>query len=196
MKDLDRQGLAKAKALFETGDVNSIEVGSFKGLLQIHKYLFNGLYDFSGEVRQQNISKGNFRFVNALYLVEALIKIEKMPEKTFEEIISKYVEMNVAHPFREGNGRSMRIWLDQMLKRSCGAVVDWSLVDKEDYLLAMERSPVKDVEIKALLKEALTDQVDDRQVYMKGIDASYRYEGYSTYSMEGLSENSSSQLSV
>ena len=196
MKDLDRQGLAKAKALFETGDVNSIEVGSFKGLLQIHKYLFNGLYDFSGEVRQQNISKGNFRFVNALYLVEALIKIEKMPEKTFEEIISKYVEMNVAHPFREGNGRSMRIWLDQMLKRSCGVVVDWSLVDKEDYLLAMERSPVKDVEIKALLKEALTDQVDDRQVYMKGIDASYRYEGYSTYSMEGLSENSSSQLSV
>lgn len=147
-------------------------------------------------MRRENISKGGFRFAPSLYLEEALAAIDRMPQATFDEVAEKYVEMNVAHPFREGNGRSMRIWLDQMLKRSCGAVVDWSLVDKEDYLLAMERSPVKDVEIKALLKEALTDQVDDRQVYMKGIDASYRYEGYSTYSMEGLSENSSSQLSV
>ena len=142
-------------------------------------------------MRRENISKGGFRFAPSLYLEEALAAIDRMPQATFDEVIEKYVEMNVAHPFREGNGRSMRIWLDQMLKRSCSVVVDWSLVDKEDYLLAMERSPVRDVEIKALLKEALTDQVDDRQVYMKGIDASYRYEGYSTYSMEGLSENSS-----
>ena len=138
-------------------------------------------------MRRENISKGGFRFAPSLYLEEALAAIDRMPQATFDEVIEKYVEMNVAHPFREGNGRSMRIWLDQMLKRSCGVVVDWSLVDKDDYLLAMERSPVKDVEIKALLKEALTDQVDDRQVYMKGIDASYRYEGYSTYSMEDLS---------
>ena len=138
-------------------------------------------------MRRENISKGGFRFAPSLYLEEALAAIDRMPQATFDEVIEKYVEMNVAHPFREGNGRSMRIWLDQMLKRSCGVVVDWSLVDGEDYLLAMERSPVKDVEIKALLKEALTDQVNDRRVYMKGIDASYRYEGYSTYSMEDLS---------
>ena len=176
MKDLDRQGLAKAKALFETGDVNSIEVGSFKGLLQIHKYHFNGLYDFSGEVRQQNISKGNFRFVNALYLVEALIKIEKMPEKTFEEIISKYVEMNVAHPFMEGNGRSTRIWLDQILKKNLGVVVDWQKVDKTAYLQAMERSPVNDLELRFLLQPALTSDVNNREMIFKGIEQSYFYE--------------------
>ncbi|WP_418583650.1 protein adenylyltransferase Fic [Parasutterella excrementihominis] len=176
MKDLDRQGLVKAKALFETGDVNSIEVGSFKGLLQIHKYLFNGLYDFSGEVRQQNISKGNFRFVNALYLVEALIKIEKMPEKTFEEIISKYVEMNVAHPFMEGNGRSTRIWLDQILKKNLGVVVDWQKVDKTAYLQAMERSPVNDLELRFLLQPALTSDVNNREMIFKGIEQSYFYE--------------------
>ena len=176
MKDLDRQGLAKAKALFETGDVNSIEVGSFKGLLQIHNYLFNGLYDFSGEVRQQNISKGNFRFVNALYLVEALIKIEKMPEKTFEEIISKYVEMNVAHPFMEGNGRSTRIWLDQILKKNLGVVVDWQKVDKTAYLQAMERSPVNDLELRFLLQPALTSDVNNREMIFKGIEQSYFYE--------------------
>ena len=176
MKDLDRQGLAKAKALFETGDVNSIEVGSFKGLLQIHKYLFNGLYDFSGEVRQQNISKGNFRFVNALYLVEALIKIEKMPEKTFEEIISKYVEMNVAHPFMEGNGRSTRIWLDLMLKRSLKRCVDWSQIDKNEYLSAMRESVSDSTHIKALVQPALTTKIHDREMFMKGIDYSYYYE--------------------
>lgn len=176
MKDLDRQGLAKAKALFETGDVNSIEVGSFKGLLQIRKYLFNGLYDFSGEVRQQNISKGNFRFVNALYLVEALIKIEKMPEKTFEEIISKYVEMNVAHPFMEGKGRSTRIWLDQILKKNLGVVVDWKKVDKTAYLQAMERSPVNDLELRFLLQPALTSDVNNREMIFKGIEQSYFYE--------------------
>ena len=176
MKDLDRQGLAKAKALFETGDVNSIEVGSFKGLLQIHKNLFNGLYDFSGEVRQQNISKGHFRFVNALYLVEALIKIEKMPEKTFEEIISKYVEMNVAHPFMEGNGRSTRIWLDQILKKNLGVVADWQKVDKTAYLQAMERSPVNDLELRFLLQPALTSDVNNREMIFKGIEQSYFYE--------------------
>ena len=176
MKDLDRQSLAKAKALFETGDINSIEVGSFKGLQQIHKYLFNGLYDFAGEVRQQNISKGNFRFANALYLVEALIKIEKMPEKTFEEIISKYVEMNVAHPFMEGNGRSTRIWLDQILKKNLGVVVDWQKVDKTAYLQAMERSPVNDLELRFLLRPALTSDVNNREMIFKGIEQSYFYE--------------------
>ena len=176
MKDLDRQSLAKAKALFETGDINSIEVGSFKGLQQIHKYLFNGLYDFVGEVRQQNISKGNFRFANALYLVEALIKIEKMPEKTFEEIISKYVEMNVAHPFMEGNGRSTRIWLDQILKKNLGVVVDWQKVDKTAYLQAMERSPVNDLELRFLLRPALTSDVTNREMIFKGIEQSYFYE--------------------
>lgn len=176
MKDLDRQSLAKAKALFETGDINSIEVGSFKGLQQIHKYLFNGLYDVAGEVRQQNISKGNFRFANALYLVEALIKIEKMPEKTFEEIISKYVEMNVAHPFMEGNGRSTRIWLDQILKKNLGVVVDWQKVDKTAYLQAMERSPVNDLELRFLLRPALTSDVTNREMIFKGIEQSYFYE--------------------
>ena len=176
MKDLDIKSLAKAKALFETGDINAIEVGSFKGLQQIHEYLFNGLYNFAGEVRQQNISKGNFRFANALYLVEALNKIEKMPEKTFEEIISKYVEMNVAHPFMEGNGRSTRIWLDLILKKNLGVVVDWQKVDKTAYLQAMERSPVNDLELRFLLQPALTSDVNNREMIFKGIEQSYFYE--------------------
>lgn len=176
MKDLDIKSLAKAKALFETGDINAIEVGSFKGLQQIHEYLFNGLYNFAGEVRQQNISKGNFRFANALYLVEALNKIEKMPEKTFEEIISKYVEMNVAHPFMEGNGRSTRIWLDLILKKNLGVVVDWQKVNKTSYLQAMERSPVNDLELRFLLQSALTSDVNNREMIFKGIEQSYFYE--------------------
>ncbi|MFQ7481189.1 MAG: protein adenylyltransferase Fic [Parasutterella excrementihominis] len=176
MKDLDIKSLAKAKALFETGDINAIEVGSFKGLQQIHEYLFNGLYNFAGEVRQQNISKGNFRFANALYLVEALNKIEKMPEKTFEEIISKYVEMNVAHPFMEGNGRSTRIWLDLILKKNLGVVVDWQKVNKTSYLQAMERSPVNDLELRFLLQPALTSDVNNREMIFKGIEQSYFYE--------------------
>lgn len=195
-REEERLTKTRALELFERGLLDGLEAGTFAGLAQIHAYLFQDVYDFAGRMRRENISKDGFRFAPSLYLEEALAAIDRMPQATFDEAVEKYVEMNVAHPFREGNGRSMRIWLDQMLKRSCGAVVAWSLVDKEDYLLAMERSPVKDVEVKALLKEALTDQVDDRQVYMKGIDASYRYEGYSTYSMEGLSENSSSQLSV
>lgn len=176
MKDLDKKSLAKAKSLFETGDINHIEVGSFKGLQQIHKYLFSGLYDFAGEVRQQNISKGNFRFANALYLVEALKKIEKMPETTFEEIVSKYVEMNVAHPFMEGNGRSTRIWLDLILKKNLGVVVDWQKVDKAAYLQAMERSPVNDLELRFLLQPALTSDVNNREMIFKGIEQSYFYE--------------------
>ena len=176
MKDLDIKSLAKAKALFETGDINAIEVGSFKGLQQIHEYLFNDLYNFAGEVRQQNISKGNFRFANALYLVEALNKIEKMPEKTFEEIISKYVEMNVAHPFMEGNGRSTRIWLDLILKKNLGVVVDWQKVNKTSYLQAMERSPVNDLELRFLLQPALTSDVNNREMIFKGIEQSYFYE--------------------
>ena len=182
----DAQSLNKAHALFESGVIDRIEVGTVKGLCDIHRYLFGGLYDFAGKIRTLNISKGGFRFANALYLDAILPIIERMPETTFEDIIAKYVEMNIAHPFREGNGRSARIWLDCMLKGELGHVVDWSRVDREDYLLAMERSPVRDREIKLLLKEALTDAVADRQVYMKGIDASYRYEGYATYSMEEL----------
>lgn len=176
MKDLDIKSLAKAKTLFETGDINTIEVGSFKGLQQIHEYLFNGLYNFVGEVRQQNISKGNFRFVNALYLVEALNKIEKMPEKTFEEIISKYVEMNVSHPFMEGNGRSIRIWFDLILKKNLGVVIDWQKVNKTSYLQAMERSPVNDLELRFLLQPALTSDVNNREMIFKGIEQSYFYE--------------------
>lgn len=176
----------RARELFENGLLDSFEIGTFEGLSRIHAYLFQDVYDFVGHVRHENISKGGFRFAPSLYLAEALSAIDRMPQATFDEIVEKYVEMNVAHPFREGNGRSMRIWLDLMLKRSCGVVVDWNLIDREDYLLAMERSPVKDVEIKALLKAALTDKVNDRQVYMKGIDASYRYEGYGTYSVEEL----------
>ena len=178
MKNLDMQSLAKATALFETGDIKAVEVGSFKGLQQIHKYLFEGLYEFAGKIRQQNISKGNFRFASALYLVEALNEIEKMPENTFDDIISKYVEMNVAHPFMEGNGRSTRIWLDLILKKNLGVVVDWQKVDKTAYLQAMERSPVNDLELKFLLRPVLTNDVDNQEIVFKGIEQSYFFEEY------------------
>lgn len=176
----------KAMELFEKHKLEDFEVGTFKGLSKIHEYLFEDIYEFAGKVRKENISKSNFRFASVMYLDEALRKIDKMPQSNFEEIIDKYIEMNIAHPFREGNGRSTRIWLDQILKKEIGKVVDWGKVDKEDYLLAMERSPVKDTEIKFLLKEALTDKVNDRDVYMKGIDASYNYEGYSVYKTEDI----------
>ena len=171
----------KAVEMFESGYLESLEAGTFEGLAKIHKYLFDEIYDFAGEVRKVNISKGNFRFAPLMYLDTALQSIDKMPQSTFDEIVEKYVEMNVAHPFREGNGRSTRIWLDLMLKKEIGYVVDWSKVDKEDYLLAMERSPIKDIEIKFLLKNSLTDNVNDREIYMKGIDHSYYYEGYYVY---------------
>ncbi len=176
----------KALELFEKGILDSLEAGTFKTLSQIHKYLFDEIYYFAGEMRNVNIAKGNFRFAPVMYLKQALEHIDKMPQSTFEEIIQKYVEMNVAHPFREGNGRSTRIWLDLILKKELGKVVDWSKVDKDDYLLAMERSPVKDIEIREVLKEALTDDINNREVYMKGIDASYCYEGYFTYRTEDL----------
>ena len=176
----------KAIELFETGKLNTFEVGTFKGLAQIHKYLFEEIYEFAGKIRTENISKSNFRFASAMYLEEALKQIDKMPQSNFDEIIDKYIEMNIAHPFREGNGRSTRIWLDMILKKEMGQVIDWSKVNKEDYLLAMERSPIKNTEIKFLLKGALTDKINDREVYMKGIDASYNYEGYSTYKVENL----------
>lgn len=178
----------KALALFETGLLDTFEVGTFEGLAEIHKYLFEDIYDFAGEIRTINIAKGGFRFAPLMYLEAALANIAKMPQSTFEEIIEKYVEMNVAHPFREGNGRSTRIWLDSILKKELGRVVDWSKVDKEDYLLAMERSPVKDVEIKVLLKSALTDKINDREVYMKGIDASYHYEGYHVFQTGNIND--------
>jgi len=178
----------KAIALFKSGALDTFEVGTFKGLSAIHKYLFDEIYDFAGKIRTVNIAKGNFRFAPVMYLEAALEHVGEMPQKTFDEIIEKYVEMNVAHPFREGNGRSTRIWLDAILKKELHFVVDWSRVDKEDYLLAMERSPIKDTEIKVLLKNALTDQVNDREVYMKGIDASYHYEGYNTFRTDELSE--------
>ena len=178
----------KAKKLFETGKLNFIEVGTFKGLSEIHKYLFEDIYDFAGKIRTENISKSNFRFASAMYLKEALNKIDKMPQSNFEEIIEKYIEMNIAHPFREGNGRSTRIWLDMILKEEIGKVIDWSKVNKEDYLLAMERSPIKDTEIKILLGNALTNMINDRKIYMKGIDASYNYEGYCLYNTEDIAE--------
>ncbi len=176
----------KAVEMFESGYLESLEAGTFEGLAKIHKYLFDEIYDFAGEVRKVNISKGNFRFAPLMYLDTALQSIDKMPQSTFDEIVEKYVEMNVAHPFREGNGRSTRIWLDLMLKKEIGYVVDWSKVDKEDYLLAMERSPIKDIEIKFLLKNSLTDNVNDREIYMKGIDHSYYYEGYYVYKTQEL----------
>ena len=176
----------KAVEMFESGYLESLEAGTFEGLAKIHKYLFDEIYDFAGEVRKVNISKGNFRFAPLMYLDTALQSIDKMPQSTFDEIVEKYVEMNVAHPFREGNGRSTRIWLDLMLKKEIGYVVDWSKVDKEDYLLAMERSPIKDIEIKFLLKNSLTDNVNDRDIYMKGIDHSYYYEGYYVYKTQEL----------
>ena len=176
----------KAVEMFESGYLESLEAGTFESLAKIHKYLFDEIYDFAGEVRKVNISKGNFRFAPLMYLDAALQSIDKMPQSTFDEIVETYVEMNVAHPFREGNGRSTRIWLDLMLKKEIGYVVDWSKVDKEDYLLAMERSPIKDIEIKFLLKNSLTDNVNDREIYMKGIDHSYYYEGYYVYKTQEL----------
>ena len=179
----------KALELFDKKIIDTFEVGTFKGLQEIHKYLFQDVYDFAGKIRDENISKGNFRFAPVMYLKEALKNIDKMPQKTFDEIIEKYVEMNIAHPFREGNGRSTRIWLDRIFIKELGKVVDWSKIDKNDYLLAMERSPIKDTEIKILLKEALTDKINDRTIYMKGIDASYYYEGYNTYTLEEIDNN-------
>ncbi len=176
----------KALELFDSKKINDFEVGTFKGLSQIHRYLFEDVYSFAGEIRKVNIAKGNFRFASVLYLEDILKKIDNMPHDNFDNIISKYVEMNVAHPFREGNGRSTRIWLDMILKNNLNKVVDWSKINKEDYLLAMERSPIKDIEIKLLIENALTDRINDRAVYMKGIDVSYEYEGYYTYKMENL----------
>lgn len=177
-KEIDKLSLEKAHALFDTEDIDRIEIGTVKGLCDIHRYLFNGLYDFAGKIRTLNIAKGNFRFANCMYLDAILPVIEKMPETTFEEIIAKYVEMNAAHPFMEGNGRSMRIWLDMILKKRLQKVVDWQNVDKTLYLQAMERSPVNDLELRTLLYQALTDRVDDREVIFKGITQSYYYEGY------------------
>ena len=176
----------KALELFETGYLDTLTAGTFESLSLIHKYLFGEIYEFAGKMREVNIAKGNFRFAPLMYLQAALDNIDKMPQKDFDAIIEKYVEMNIAHPFREGNGRATRIWLDLILKKELGKVVDWSLVDKEDYLLAMERSPIKDIEIKHILKNALTDQINDREVYMKGIDTSYYYEGYTTFKTEDL----------
>ncbi|MFQ9924178.1 MAG: protein adenylyltransferase Fic [Beduini sp.] len=177
---------AKALDLFENELLDTFEVGTFKGLAQIHDYLFSDIYDFAGKMRDVNIAKGGFRFAPFMYLGAALKNIDEMPQSNFDEIIEKYVEMNIAHPFREGNGRSTRIWLDCILKKELKCVIDWNEVDKEDYLLAMERSPIKDVEIKVLLKSALTGKIDDREVYMLGIDASYYYEGYYIYKTENL----------
>ncbi len=178
MKDIDRQSLENAYRLFESGDIDNIETGTVKGLQQIHLYLFDGLYDFAGKIREHNISKGNFRFANTLYLKEILPKIEAMSEENFEKIIEKYVEMNIAHPFMEGNGRSMRIWLDMILKKRLQKVVNWQFVGKELYLQAMERSPVNDLELRVLLGDHLTDDIDNREIIFKGIEQSYYYEGY------------------
>ena len=185
-REEERISKKKALEMFETGQLDKLAVGKFSGLKAIHKYLFDEIYDFAGELRIVNIAKGNFRFASVMYLEAALASIDKMPQSTFDEIIEKYVEMNIAHPFREGNGRSTRIWLDLMLKAALHKVVDWSQVDKEDYLLAMERSPIRDMEIKYILKAALTDEVDSREVYMKGIDHSYYYEGYAAFKSEEL----------
>ncbi len=186
--DREEERISKKKAaqLFDRKLLDTFDVGTFAGLAAIHKYLFEDIYDFAGELRTVNIAKGNFRFAPLMYLEAALENIDKMPQSNFDEIVEKYVEMNIAHPFREGNGRSTRIWLDHILKNEIGKVIDWSKVDKEDYLLAMERSPIKDVEIKVLLKGALTDEINSREVYMKGIDHSYYYEGYTTFKTEEL----------
>ena len=182
----ERISKQKAKRLFEENVLDTFEVGTYTGLQSIHRWLFEDIYDFAGQTRTLNLAKGNFRFASALYLDEALERISAMPQKTFEQIVAKYVEMNIAHPFLEGNGRSTRIWLDAILKKEIGMVVDWNKVDRDDYLAAMERSPVRDTEIKTLLKAALTDQVNDRMVFMHSIDASYRYEGYHTYRTEDV----------
>lgn len=185
-KEEERITKLKALELFDSGKLNDFEVGTTKGLCDIHKYLFEDIYYFAGEIRKVNIAKGNFRFAAVLYLKDVLSRIDNMKQDTFEDIVKKYVEMNIAHPFREGNGRSTRIWLDMILKNKIGMVIDWSKINKEDYLLGMERSPVKDTEVMLLLKNALTDKINDREVYMKGIDTSYKYEGYSTYTMNEL----------
>lgn len=177
---------AKAKELFESGILDSLHPGTYVTLARIHEFLFDEIYDFAGKMRTVNIAKGNFRFAPLMYLQVSLENIDKMPQSSYDEIIEKYVEMNIAHPFREGNGRSMRIWLDLILKKEIHQVIDWSKVDKEDYLLAMERSPIRDIEIKHVLKQALTDEINSREIYMKGIDTSYYYEGYVTYKTEEL----------
>ena len=179
----------KALKLYDTGILDTLTPGTFKTLCTIHKYLFEDIYEFAGKIREVNIAKGNFRFAPLMYLQAALDNIDKMQQSDFDKIVEKYVEMNIAHPFREGNGRATRIWLDLILKRELGKVVDWSKVDKEDYLLAMERSPIRDIEIKHILKNALTDKINDREVYMKGIDTSYYYEGYTTFKTEDLKYN-------
>ena len=185
-REEERISKKKAIELFESGMLDKLEAGTFSSLASIHKHLFEDIYDFAGQVRDVNLAKGSFRFAPVMYLTAALEHIDRMPQSTFDEIVEKYVEMNVAHPFREGNGRSARIWLDLMFKAQLHQVVDWSRVDKEDYLLAMERSPIRDIEIKHVLKQALTDQTDSRELYMKGIDHSYYYEGYTTFKVEEL----------
>lgn len=185
-REEERISKKKAIELFESGYMDTLQPGTFDALAKIHGFLFDEIYGFAGVIRKVNIAKGSFRFAPVMYLESALQNVEKMPQSTFDEIVEKYVEMNIAHPFREGNGRSTRIWLDLIFKKELGMVVDWSRIDKEDYLLAMERSPIRDIEIKHLLKEALTDKTDDRDVYMKGIDHSYYYEGYTTYKTEDL----------
>ncbi len=185
-REEERISKKRAVELFENGMLEKLEAGKFQTLCEIHKYLFDDIYDFAGKIRTVNISKGNFRFAPLMYLETAIKNVDKMPQNTFDEIVEKYVEMNIVHPFREGNGRSMRIWLDMMLKKQIGQVVDWSKIEKEDYLMAMERSPIKDIEIKYILNAALTDQINDREIYMKGIDHSYYYEGYVTYKTEEL----------
>lgn len=182
----ERVSKEKAKQLYDSGDIDRVEIGTFKGLSYIHNYLFEDIYEFAGKVRSQNISKGNFRFAPVMYLEIALEHIDKMPQRNLDEIVAKYVEMNIAHPFREGNGRATRIWLDLILKKELKQVVNWNLIDKEDYLSAMERSPVKDLEIKYLISNALTDKINDREIFMKGIDISYYYEGYTEYNVEDL----------
>ena len=185
-REEERISKKRAKKMFETGYLNTLEPGTFECLKQIHKYLFEDIYDFAVSLRKVNIAKGNFRFTPLTYLEESIKNIEKMPQSTYEEAIEKYIEMNIAHPFREGNGRSTRIWLDLIFKKELNKVIDWSKVDKTDYLLAMERSPIKDIEIKELLKKALTDKINDREIYMKGIDNSYLYEGYLSFKTDEL----------
>ncbi len=187
-REEERISKKKAAEMFESGMLDTVKSGSYAALQAIHKQLFGDIYEFAGQTRNVNIAKGNFRFAPVMYLDAALVSVEKMPQSTFDQIVEKYVEMNIAHPFREGNGRSTRIWLDQMFKKELGKVVDWSKVDKDDYLMAMERSPIKDVEIKFLLKNALTDQVNNREMFMKGVDHSYDYEGYHSYRTEDLAE--------